>query len=84
MSKLDQLKALGDAKRVARKGGVSVDSVQQAREQAACRESGSTPLPSTKLKRGRPKIVGKRPWDIGCISRRTRYRRQAKQRENSK
>ena len=113
MTKQDQIKALGDAKRAARNsfgrslaggatsdlarvgkgvsqraeqrpsktvqdtGSVSVDRMQEAPERQAPRqEKGSTPLESTKTKRGRgrPKIKGPRPWDAEGVSRTTYYR----------
>ena len=120
MSKEDEIKALGDAKRAARNssgrslaggatsdlarvgkgvsqraeqrpsrtvqdtGSVSVDRMQEAPERQALRqENGSTPLESTKSKRGRgrPKIEGPRPWDAEGISKRTYYRRQKGQKK---
>jgi hypothetical protein len=34
--------------------------------------------------RGRPKITGKRPWEIAGMARRTWYRRQAEKKEKQK
>ena|ERR1700694_2755164 len=101
MSKLDQLKSLGDAKRASRKssdGGAERStsqngtsgpsrSVRQLPGKSRVREevvsarnatpAGVLPGPSgTKLKRGRPKIEGKRPWELAGMSKRTWYRRE--------
>lgn len=96
MSKLDQLKALGDAKRASRKDSgigrgerlqevispatlpkVLVSAKKISKGTGASGVVGSTPTNSTKLKRGRPKIAGPRPWEAEGISKRTYYRRQA-------
>lgn len=73
MSKLDQLKALGAAKR----GKVIPVAKPQISPtvhggEAVGRTAGSSP----RLKRGRPKIEGPRPWELAGISKRTWYRRQ--------
>jgi hypothetical protein len=44
----------------------------------AGRTAGSNPATGAKRGRGRPKIKGKRPWELQGISRRTYYRRKQK------
>lgn len=97
MSKLDQLKALGDAKRVARNDlgrdarerlqevilpatvtDKAVSAARMVTGTGSAGVEGSNPSRSTKLKRGRPKIIGKRAWEVEGISRRTWYRRKNK------
>ena len=141
MSKLDQLKALGDAKRIARnnsdgivesrhepEGSASVavrglrerrprdmeaagsqreaetgrslvmarvreqasnctsqDSDRIAGPSAARGRAGVASGPSeAKLKRGRPRITGQRPWEADGISRSTYYRDRQRKKEQAK
>ena len=45
-------------------------------------QAGVEPGPrGTKLKRGRPKVAGPRPWEVAGISRRSWYRQQKEQRK---
>ena len=104
MSKLDQLKALGEAKRLARTNPVAKATKGKAGTAGVKgpvrRSSAGTGLrvgeavavqPATsEIKdatgrrdvhqpirgRGRPKVEGKRPWELEGIPRRTWYRRQ--------
>ncbi len=90
MSKLDQIKALGDAKRSARNssdGGAYLRAPMAHSGPAGVRpekanlmvEAGvATCSSETKLKRGRPRLTEPRPWETQGISKRTYYRRQAK------
>lgn len=88
VSKLDQLKALGAAKRGLRVpplkshgpvgDGVALTSIAHPPglidEIAGAIQSGKL-----SLKRGRPKITAPRPWDSEGMSRRTWYRRKKEQ-----
>ena len=83
MTKLDQLKALGDAKRATRKSTVPVLAAEPAISptvhggKAVGRTAGSNP--ATGAKRGRPRIGEQRdkPWIAAGMSERTWYRRQS-------
>lgn len=98
MSKLDQIKALGDALGVSRKssrgaGQGPSDTVTSSTR--GCNSTTEAPRKSiervnvgpreAKLKLGRPKIKGPRPWELAGMSRRTWHRRrQAERRESEK
>jgi len=87
-TKLDQLKALGDAKRKERNPfedaarGRDIEPkkpnkiIEGLKEAVAVARGEIEPAKLTVLKRGRPKIVELRPWETEGISRRTWYRRQ--------
>jgi hypothetical protein len=104
MSKLDQLKALGEAKRLTRTDpvakatkakpfgldakGSSKIPVTPADRVASRLGAGRTAQDSPRLAtaeavairgRGRPKVQGKRPWELAGMTRRTWYRRQKEQ-----
>jgi hypothetical protein len=75
MTKLDQLKALGDAKRAARsvstaKGGASPAAKPALSHTVAHEKIGII----IKRGRGRPKIEGPREWDLAGVSKSTWYR----------
>ena len=91
MTKLDQLKALGEAKRRARKNtpeasgtarkapsgallGAPSRNIVRASHQKPEQSKAAVPAPIRA--RGRPKVEGKRPWELEGIPRRTWYRRQ--------
>lgn len=86
MSKADQIKALGEAKRAAREivpvlAAKPMISPTVHGGKAVGRTAGSNPATGAKIKRGRgrPKIEGLRPWESQGISKRTYYRRLAEQ-----
>ncbi len=93
MSKLDQLKALGDAKRVSRnRNDEDNRSTARKADKSPHRAVGSGDVrlgeikgdrsidlrPTAKLKSGRPRITEQRPWEAEGISRRTWYRKRHK------
>jgi hypothetical protein len=61
-------------------GGISVDKIQEAREQAPCLEKGSTPLPSTKSKRAPRGTFDRKAYQRELM----RKRRQAEKKEQRK
>lgn len=85
MSKLDQLKALGDAKRAARNNSGGRASAQGRKlvpdptigKTRVSQENGVRVAPNppdAKRGRGRPKVEGPRPWETAGVSKTTYYR----------
>jgi hypothetical protein len=78
MGKLDDLKRLGEQKRLARSSAVERFAVNED-------VGGSSPPVPAKIKTGRPlakdadkTLMATKPWEAEGMSRRTWYRRQKK------
>jgi hypothetical protein len=92
VSKLDQLKALGDAKRAARDRsgrslgkGATLDLARVGKGESQRAEQRPSKTAPVKRGRGRPKVEGQRPWQAEGISRASWYRRRlSEQRERDK